>query len=227
MESCPLLEPVINTTLERIRQHLLSSPDFSDALSALYSLEIAADPTDGRTVAGFSQANLCQNRNLVKKVVEYADLAGEERVIDLFCGVGNLTLALAKGCREALGGEGGPVSAGFAEGNARANSIDNTRFFTAAASRWLKGLKKSKVLEKEGADVLVLDPPRGGGLDVARAARALRPRKIIYVSCSPPTLARDVSFLIRHGYRPLRACVIDMFPRTYHSESVTLLGCMD
>lgn len=106
----------------------------------------------------------------------------------------------------------------LAIGNAALNSITSARFVKEDAAGWLG--RNIKTLERERPHVVVLDPPRGGDPEAARFLAALKPKKIIYASCSPPTLARDISMLAGSGYRLFRAGVLDMFPQTYHIESV-------
>ena len=172
-------------------------------------------------VSVFSQVNRGLNSELVKKAVDLARLTGKETVIDLFSGVGNLTLPLAKGARASIGIESNGEAVREAQENAVRNAIKNTEFHEADATAWLK--QNLKNLERERDCVLVLDPPRGGEPDIAKSLSGTRPGRIVYISCSPPTLARDVLALAGCGYRGSRAALIDMFPQTYHIESVVSL----
>jgi len=166
----------------------------------------------------FSQVNRLQNRNMVGKAIEFAAPTGAELVVDLFSGVGNLTLPFARRSREVAGIEQSHVAVRQARENAAKNSIKNVYFHASDSASWLKQNLKS--LEKEMESVLVLDPPRGGEPQIAKSLSGARPAKILYISCSPPTLARDISALAGCGYRVSRAVLIDMFPQTYHIESV-------
>ena len=168
----------------------------------------------------FSQVNRSQNDILSGKVAEFASLTGVEKIVDLYSGIGNFTLPLARNAGKATGVESNRDAVKEAEANALKNSVKNAGFHCADSVSWLKQNMKS--LEKEGIDVLVLDPPRGGEPEIAKSLSGIRPKKIIYVSCSPPTLARDVLALTGCGYRVFRAVLIDMFPQTYHIEG--LLG---
>ncbi|MEE9614964.1 MAG: hypothetical protein V3W31_08480, partial [Thermodesulfobacteriota bacterium] len=114
------------------------------------------------------------------------------------------------------GVEGSREAVRFARENAAVGGVDSARFVCQP----VEGAVLGKILERESPAVVVLDPPRGGGLDAVKSLAAAGPRRIIYVSCSPPTLARDVSFLLKHGYKPFSAGVVDMFPQTYHIEGV-------
>ncbi|MBI5454939.1 MAG: class I SAM-dependent RNA methyltransferase [Deltaproteobacteria bacterium] len=166
----------------------------------------------------FSQVNLAQNERLVEKVIEYAGLSGTETVVDLFSGVGNLTLPLSRGARATTGVESSVEATEFAQENAKLNGIKSASFVSSEAAPWLK--QEIKNLEKTRPCVLVLDPPRGGGPEVVSMLSGARPERIVYVSCSPPTLARDLSTLNACGYRVKRASFVDMFPQTYHIECV-------
>lgn len=169
----------------------------------------------------FSQVNRVQNGALVKKAIAFAGLTGKETVIDLFSGVGNLTLPFSKGSRISIGVESNVEAVARARENALENSIKNTGFHAAQADAWLK--QNLKNLESQKDCVLVLDPPRGGEPDIAKSLSGTRPGRIVYISCSPPTLARDVFALAGCGYRVFRAALIDMFPQTYHIESLVSL----
>jgi 23S rRNA (uracil1939-C5)-methyltransferase len=166
----------------------------------------------------FSQVNRPQNRRLVERVVEYSGLAGTETVVDLFSGVGNMTLPLARFAKKAIGIESSAEAVREAKENARSNSVSNAVFIREEAVVWAKG--NLKTLEKEGPLVVILDPPRSGEMDASGVLGSLRPEKIVYVSCSPPTLARDLSLLTGSGYSIFRAGLFDMFPQTYHIESI-------
>ncbi|MBI5345457.1 MAG: class I SAM-dependent RNA methyltransferase [Deltaproteobacteria bacterium] len=168
----------------------------------------------------FSQANLPVNGLIVQRALRYAGLKGGERVLDLFSGAGNLTLPFAMAASAATGIESDKEAVRDAEHNASVNSAHNARFIGESAAVWLK--RNLKNLEKESIDVVILDPPRGGDRDVAQILTRLRPGKTIYVSCSPPTLARDLSVLAKRGGRHFRASLFDMFPQTYHIEGIAV-----
>ncbi|MBI5884993.1 MAG: class I SAM-dependent RNA methyltransferase [Deltaproteobacteria bacterium] len=172
-------------------------------------------------VSVFSQANRAQNRVLVDKVVEYAGLSGAERVVDLYCGCGNLSLPLALRAGFVTGVESEAAAVEYAKANAARNMPGNTAFHAAGAAAWLE--RNVKALEKDGTDVIILDPPRDGEFDAARTIARLRPSRVVYVSCAPPALARDAGHLALNGYRLTRAGLIDMFPQTYHVESIVRL----
>ncbi|MBJ6723871.1 23S rRNA (uracil(1939)-C(5))-methyltransferase RlmD [Geomesophilobacter sediminis] len=168
---------------------------------------------------GFSQVNLRQNLNLIRTVAEWCECSGRERVLDLYCGNGNLSLPIASMVQEVIGVEGFAPSVADARTNASENGIANATYLAEDAAKALRRMKAAG----ERFDVAILDPPRTGAQEVSLLAE-LGPRRIIYVSCDPPTLARDLAALVAKGYRALKALPVDMFPQTYHLESVTLLA---
>ncbi len=190
------------------------------------SLLFSIDDLSLRSGIGvFSQVNMAGNQRLVEKALLYADIAGEDVVLDLFSGAGNLTLPFARRARDVTGVESNRTAVEEAKANATANGITNASFHAGDATRWLA--RNIKTLEKNRPAVVILDPPRrgipsSGGMpsNAAGALEKLKPGKIIYVSCSPPTLARDLRALATAGYKVFRAGLIDMFPQTYHMECV-------
>ena len=169
-------------------------------------------------ISVFSQVNAAQNRAMVEKIAEFAMLSGKESVLDLYCGVGNLSLPAAKRAARVTGVESSGQAVQQARANAQRNSIKNAVFHEGDAALWLKQNLKS--LERDGFDVLILDPPRGGEPQIAESLSTARPARIVYISCSPPTLARDIRQLTGLGYIVSRAVLVDMFPQTYHIESI-------
>ncbi|MFZ1641804.1 MAG: 23S rRNA (uracil(1939)-C(5))-methyltransferase RlmD [Candidatus Contendobacter sp.] len=169
----------------------------------------------------FIQVNAALNRQLVERTGELLEIGPRDRVLDLFCGLGNFTLALARRAREVVGVEGDASLVEWAGRNAARNSIANAVFYAAnlagdlTGQPWIQG----------GYDKILLDPPRSGALELMPWMATLGARRIVYVSCHPATLARDVGELAhRFGYRLLGAGVLDMFPHTAHVESVAVLA---
>jgi len=167
---------------------------------------------------GFAQVNLDQNRSLVEYLLAAADLDGGERVLELFCGMGNFSLPMALRAREIIGVENYAPAIERANANARYNGIKNVRFHATAAETAMLRLASA-----DGCDLVVLDPPRTGAYSVMKELLRLRPGRVIYVSCDPVTLARDLVPLLHGGYEVLASRPIDLFPQTYHTESVTVL----
>lgn len=184
-------------------------------------LEIkVGEPTLGLRygAGGFAQVNLPQNRAMIKEVVAAAALTGRERVLDLFCGMGNFSIPLASGAAEVIGVEDYAPSIAKARQNAERNDIRNAVFHAAPA----EGAAR-RFAEGKSFDLVVLDPPRTGAYGVTRDLAAVRPGRILYVSCDPSTLARDLQPLLHGGYSLEWSRPFDLFPQTYHVESVTLL----
>jgi 23S rRNA (uracil1939-C5)-methyltransferase len=167
---------------------------------------------------GFSQVNYPQNLRLIRTVLEMAALTGSERVLDLYCGNGNISVPLAPLVARVTGIEGYAPSIDDALANAAANGVSNAAFQVSDAALAVQRL----AARGERFDLVVLDPPRSGAEAVGEIAR-LAPKSIIYVSCDPPTLSRDLALLGEKGYRVVGSQPVDMFPQTYHLESVTLL----
>lgn len=176
-------------------------------------------------ISVFSQANHGLNRRLAGSVCDWAGLTGKERVLELYSGAGNLTLQLAQKAVEVIAVEADPLAMENARSNAAMNNIKNVRFHASDTVGWLT--RNLKDLERAAFDVVILDPPRTGDAEAGRAIAHIRPKRIVYVSCSPPTLARDLSQLARAGYRVFKAVLFDMFPQTHHVESIVMLELVD
>ena len=172
----------------------------------------------------FYQVNRTQAEKLYEKALEAADLHGTERVLDLYCGTGTITLCLAKRAKSVIGIELIEAAIQDAKENARRNGIENARFFCADAGEAAKKLAQ----ENELPDVIVVDPPRKGlSADVIEAIAQMSPSRVVYVSCDPATLARDLRLLEPHGYQLKTAEAIDLFPRCAHVETVALMTRTD
>jgi 23S rRNA (uracil1939-C5)-methyltransferase len=169
------------------------------------------------TEGNFFQVNWDQNRNMVRTVHEFASLTGNETVLDLYCGIGNFTLPLAKKAKHVIGVESGYSAVEDAQANAKLNNLNNTEFMADDMQKGLKTLLQRKIR----AYVIVLDPPRAGAtLKTVERILAFVPQKIIYISCNPSTLARDLKYFHLFGFRLDRLQPVDMFPYTYHIECV-------
>lgn len=172
----------------------------------------------------FYQVNHDQTELLYRKAIEQAALTGEERVLDLYCGIGTIGLSLAEHCKELVGVEIVPEAIENAKENARLNGIRNAEFFCAdagqAASRF--------AAEGKQFDVIIVDPPRKG-CDQATldAIEQMAPKRLVYVSCNPATLARDLKILETKGFHTQSVTPVDLFPRTHHVETVVRLSRSD
>jgi 23S rRNA (uracil1939-C5)-methyltransferase len=169
----------------------------------------------------FFQTNTAQAEKLFELAVDWCGLQGGEEVLDLYAGTGAISLFLARRARRVTGIELVPESVAMAEKNAQLNGIDNVRFLTGEVRDFFK--KRSG--EAAAAQVVLADPPRAGmHTDIVEALRLLQPPRIVYVSCNPATLARDLQLLARDAHYSLRRVQpVDMFPHTSHIECVALL----
>lgn len=191
-------------------------PDLSELSYSLpeYDLKLVHLAID------FTQVNPFINPLMIKQALELLDLNDNDDVLELFCGIGNFTLPIARTAKSVVAVEGEKSLVDRANENAERNAITNVEYHVANLMEdtkglpWLRGKKYSKVL---------LDPPRSGAKECIDMIASLKPERIVYVSCSPATLARDADALINtHGYKMQTAGVIDMFPHTSHVESIAL-----
>ncbi|WP_022950768.1 23S rRNA (uracil(1939)-C(5))-methyltransferase RlmD [Leucothrix mucor] len=167
----------------------------------------------------FFQVNSSINRQMVPRAVELLELDGTQKVMDLFCGLGNFTLPIARNAAEVVGVEGDSVMVQRAKQTALDNGISNTNYFTFD----LTADVKHEPWMKQKYDRILLDPPRSGAKEVIEHFGKLGAKRIVYVSCHPGTLARDAGELVHtHGYRLEGAGVMDMFPHTAHVESIAV-----
>lgn len=170
----------------------------------------------------FFQVNPVQTEVLYNKALEYADLQGEETVFDAYCGIGTISLFLSKKARKVYGVEIVPQAIDNAKENARLNGIENVEFIVGESETVIPEMHKKGIR----ADVIVVDPPRKGCdeklLDVIAQ---MKPGKVVYVSCNPATLARDLKYMSERGYEVKEVQPVDMFPQTVHTEAVCLLEC--
>ena len=169
----------------------------------------------------FYQVNPVQTKVLYGKALEYADLKGEETVWDLYCGIGTISLFLAQKAKKVYGVEIIPEAIEDARKNAKLNGMENVEFFVGKAEDVLpEQYEKNKVY----ADVIVVDPPRKGCDEtLLNTMITMAPKRIVYVSCDPATLARDLKILCENGYELKKVQVVDQFPHTAHVETVVLL----
>ena len=168
----------------------------------------------------FYQVNRAQAERLYEKAIELAALTGTQTVLDLYCGAGTITLALARRCKRAVGVEINDAAVEDARQNARRNGVTNAEFFRADAGEAARRFAEAG----ERPDVITVDPPRKGlSPDVIAAILQMSPERVVYVSCDPATLARDVKLLTAGGYQFQTAEAFDLFPRTSHIESVAAL----
>lgn len=170
----------------------------------------------------FYQVNPVQTKKLYDIALEYADLQGEETVWDLYCGIGTISLFLAQKAKRVYGVEIIPQAIQDARENARRNNIENAEFFVGAAEDVLPNKYKEENIH---ADVIVVDPPRKGcEQSLLDTILAMAPQRVVYVSCDPATLARDLKYLCERDYKLVKVRAVDQFPHSVHVESVTLMS---
>ncbi|MFZ4984431.1 MAG: class I SAM-dependent RNA methyltransferase [Blastocatellia bacterium] len=242
IETCPILHPALERELHRQREHpeaippaatrlYLSTGDngtfavpatgedgqraATDALRTVHQRVLGIDYTFG--ARSFFQGNLLLIEKLVTEAI--SDVSGD-RAIDLYAGVGLFSLQLAGRFKKVCAVEGNPVAARHAAQNCKINNISNVEFHSRSVESWLK----HQSIEWKRPDLVLLDPPRAGaGTQVCAKIAALSPETIRYVSCDPTTLARDLGHLIDAGYSISQFAMVDMFPQTYHVESIVTL----
>mgnify|MGYP001029415321 CR=1 FL=1 len=179
-----------------------------------YDLQIAFHPTD------FTQVNPTINRKMIQRALSLLDPQADERILDLFCGLGNFTLPLARSAGEVIGVEGDQRMVDRAKYNADRNHIQNIEFY---AANLFEPAQKQRWWPY-AYDKLLLDPPRAGAKEIIEQLSNKKFKKIVYVSCNPTTLVRDAVILSAQGYKLETVGVMDMFPHTAHVESIACLA---
>jgi len=178
---------------------------------------------EGRIVIEFGPVDFIQinreiNRSMVAAAMELLRPEPQDTVLDLFCGLGNFTLPLARRVRHAVGVEGDAALVAKARANAVRNAVGNAAFFTEN----LFEPSQFGTWATEHYDLVLLDPPRAGAAALLEQIAQWRPRRVVYISCHPGSLARDAGILVAQGFRLIRAGVMDMFPHTTHVESIAV-----
>ena len=219
-EHCPELTGIVldvnkqkgNVVLAGDFYTLWGEPELTDRLCGL---------TFTLSPQAFYQVNPVQAERLYERAVEYAVNAPTDQVLDLYCGAGTISLCLARKAAHVIGAEIVPEAIENARRNAERNGIENAEFLCADAGAAAAELARRGVRP----DCIVVDPPRKGmSPDAIDAMVSMQPPRIVYVSCDPGTLARDVKLLTQHGYTLTQVLAVDMFPQTPHVETVVLLS---
>ena len=195
-----------------------------EAEKVLYGKGFILDTLCGKTYAisprSFYQVNPVQTAVLYGLAVEAAKLTGKEVVLDAYCGIGTIGLTAADRAKQVVGVELNRDAVQDAIGNARHNGVKNARFFAADATAWIR----EAAAAGEKADVILMDPPREGSTpDFLDSVARMAPKRVVYVSCNPETLARDLALLTKKGYKVERSTPVDMFPHTEHVEAIVSL----
>lgn len=215
--------PELTTVLVNVNQDK-TNVALGRELRTLYGPGFIRDTLCGLTFEisplSFYQVNPAQAQRLYEKAAEFAAPTGSETILDLYCGTGTIGLSMARKAREVIGVEVVPQAVENARENARRNDIDNARFLCADAARATESLAQEGVRP----DTIILDPPRKGcSPELLHTIVGMAPERIVYVSCDPATLARDLQLLEKLGYEPVRVQPVDMFPGTGHVEAIVLL----
>ena len=172
----------------------------------------------------FYQINSVQTEKLYGKAMELAELTGKETVLDAYCGIGTIGLIASKHAGKVIGVELNQDAVRDAVQNAKKNGITNAQFFCNDAGRFMTHM----AARSESADVVFMDPPRSGSTEEFIDAVALmQPKRVVYISCGPDTLARDLKVFAKHGYRAKEAWPVDLFGWTGHVETVVLMSRKD
>lgn len=201
-----------NVILGNKTRLIFGKPTILDTIGTL-SFHISAQ--------SFFQVNSEQAQRLYETALEYASLTGKETVVDVYCGTGTITLFLAQRAKQAYGIEIVAPAIKDAVQNAKDNKIHNAQFILGDAAYKLPELLREGI----HPDVIVLDPPRAGCEEkVLSAIARTKPKRVVYISCNPATLARDLDYLTHHGFQAVKAQPVDLFSRTHHVETVVLMS---
>ena len=216
--------PEITTIIQNInREH--TSLVLGNTEKVLYGKGTIEDTLCGCifriSAKSFYQINPVQTEKLYSTAIDFAELTGNETVIDAYCGIGTIGIIAAKKAKEVIAVEVNKDAVFDAKNNAKRNGTDNIRFYCDDAGKFMTKM----AAEGKSADVVLMDPPRAGSDEAfLLSVVTLNPKKVIYVSCNPETQARDLKYLTQHGYKVRKIQPVDMFPHTNHVETVVLLS---
>ena len=217
------LHPEITTVVVNVNDRK-TSMILGDKEQVIYGKGYIEDELCGKVFRispkSFYQVNPVQTEKLYAKAIEFAGLTGDEVVLDAYCGTGTIGMIASDHAKEVIGVELNKDAVKDSVSNAKNNEISNIRFYQNDAGKFLVGMAEQGVK----LDVLLMDPPRSGSDEAfLSSVIKLHPKKVVYISCGPDTLARDLKVLVKGGYEVVRTVAVDMFPFTDHVESVTLL----
>ena len=216
--------PEITTIIQNInREH--TSLVLGNTEKVLYGKGTIEDTLCGCvfriSAKSFYQINPVQTEKLYSTAIEYAELTGEETVIDAYCGIGTIGIIAAQKAKEVIAVEVNKDAVFDAKNNARRNDTQNIKFFCDDAGKFMTKM----AADGKSADVVFMDPPRAGSDEAfLSSVVTLSPKKVVYVSCNPETQERDLKYLIKNGYKVKKIQPVDMFPHTNHVETVVLLS---
>ncbi|HXU38482.1 MAG TPA: RsmD family RNA methyltransferase, partial [Blastocatellia bacterium] len=244
VESCPILAPELDHALSSLRAAVAAADGSAPHEFRLSQIEMAAGesgvalepPLAGLPegplrltahdavyrfgASTFFQSNARLLDDLIEEAVDNCSSGSEDLALDLYAGVGLFTIQMARRFKHVIGVESDTRTAKFALENIAANELTNVEFHTSSVVAWLK---RHLDAEQVRPDLVLLDPPRTGAAESIAMVAQLKARRITYVSCDPTTLARDLRLLLDSGYELTRISAIDLFPQTYHVETVAAL----
>ncbi len=217
------LHPEITTIVVNVNERD-TSMILGEKEQVIYGKGYIEDKLCGKTFRispkSFYQVNPAQTEKLYARALEYAGLTGQETVLDAYCGTGTIGMIASDYAAQVIGVELNRDAVRDAVNNAKRNQISNIQFYQNDAGKFLLEMAE----QDKRLDVLLMDPPRSGSSEeFLNAAAGIRPERIVYISCNPETLVRDVKYLVKRGYRAVKSVAVDMFPFTDSIESVTLL----
>ncbi len=216
MAKCPYVKGVVHN-LQSGRDNVILGHTYTTLEGSGYIQELLSELTFKVSPASFFQVNPQQAEQLYNQALTFAELSGNETVLDAYCGVGTLSLYFAKNAKKVIGIECVPEAIADAKENAKINQIQNCSFICAPVEAYISSLSN--------IDVALLNPPRKGcELSFLKGIARIAPKKIIYISCDPATLARDLAHLQQFGYAINQIQPFDMFPQTSHVECVVKLS---
>ena len=215
--------PEITTIIQNVNSYDTSLV-LGDRESVLFGKGFIEDVLCGCTfrisARSFYQINPIQTEILYTKAIELAGIKDTDRVIDAYCGIGTIGLIASKHCKEVIGVELNGDAVRDAISNCKRNKITNARFYKDDAGKFMTDMAEAG----EKADIVIMDPPRAGSDEAFMSSiLTLAPNRVVYVSCNPETLARDLEFMTKNGYKVKEIQPVDMFPYTHHVEVVILM----
>ena len=221
------LHPEITSIVQNINGQKTSMV-LGERENVLYGKGYIEDTLCGKTFRispkSFYQVNPVQTEKLYSKGIELAGLTGKERILDAYCGIGTIGLIASEHAGELIGVELNPDAVRDAVRNAKANNVKNAKFYQGDAGKFMVTFAQNKDVNGD-IDVVFMDPPRAGSDEAFLSSVVkLSPKRIVYISCNPETLARDLRYLRKHGYQAGEAYPYDMFPWSEHIETVCLLS---
>ena len=224
MKALRKLHPEITTVVLNVNDRKTSMV-LGERNLVLYGKGYIEDQLCGYTFrispSSFYQVNPVQTEILYQKAIEMAQLTGKERVIDAYCGIGAIGIIASKHVKEVISVELNKDAVKDAITNSKINGIKNVRFYQGDAGKFMVNMAE----RKESVDVVFMDPPRAGSDEAFLSSIVrLKPKKVVYISCNPETLARDLKYMEKNGYKAVKAVPVDMFSWTGHVETVCLLS---